>query len=93
MTTPTYKTLTLSRPGGGSLKIHPSEWAALSQAVTNALQLDADPAVSLEDLPLGAQREASPLGNSRQLIARFDRYAADRPMSGRYEQSVNPVES
>lgn len=61
--------------------------------MTSALQLNADPTVSLEDLPLGEQREASPLGGGRALIARLDRRAVARPMEGHYDQNINPVES
>lgn len=87
MSTRNYKVLTLTRAGGGKLRIHPDEWAALQQAVTNALQLDADPAVSYEDLPQGTQRVDSPLGNGRVLVADFERVPLDRPLEDYYRET------
>lgn len=90
MSTKTRKALTLSIAGGGQLDIHPEEWPALQQAVTEALQLGADPAVSLEDLPVGKHYAASPLGNGRTLVAEFHRTAIDRPLKGHYRGNLNP---
>lgn len=84
MATNTHKILTLSRAGGGKLDIHPDEWPALVQAVTDALQLDADPAVALEDLPPAKHYAASPLGNDRKLVAEFSIFGAARPLAGHH---------
>lgn len=75
-------TLTLSRDGGGQLRIHPDEWPALQQAVTDALQLGADPAVALADLPAGKHYATSPLGNDRKLVAELHGAAMERPLGG-----------
>ncbi|AXY43915.1 hypothetical protein [Halomonas sp. JS92-SW72] len=76
--------LRLTRPGGGRLEIHPDEWPALQQAVTDALQLEADPAVSYEELPQGKFRAPSPLGDARTLTAEFVRFGVDRPLAGHH---------
>lgn len=87
MATDTVKTLTLSRPGGKSLQIHPDEWPALVQAVTQALQLEADPAVSYEELPQGAFSAPSPVSESRRLVAEFRRIPVNRPMAGHHRDN------
>ena len=87
MATNTAKTLTLSRDGGGSLKIHPSEWPAMVQAVTQALQLDADPAVSFDALPQGAFSAPSPVGEGNRLVAEFRRIPVNRPMASHHRDN------
>jgi|SRR5690554_4682581 len=98
MTTNARNILRLSRPGGGKLEIHPDEWPALQQAVTEALQLvpapeatledglpvESEMAVSFEELPQKAFRAPSPLGESRTLIAEFVRFGIDRPLAGHH---------
>src|SRR5690554_4763776 len=98
MTTNTLKILRLSRPGGGKLEIHPDEWPALQQAVTEALQLvpapeatledglpvESEMAVSFEELPQKAFRVPSPLGQSRTLIAQFVSFNARSPLAGHW---------
>lgn len=88
MATNKRKILTLSRAGGGKLDIHPDEWPALQQAVIDALQIGADPAVALEDLPAGKHYAASPLGNDRKLVAEVSIFGSDRPLSGRYRDTI-----
>lgn len=88
MTANTHKILTLSRPGGGKLDIHPDEWPALVQAVTAALQLNADPVVSLEELPAAKHYAASPLGSDRKLVAEFSIFGAARPLAGHHRDNL-----
>lgn len=84
----TSKHLILSRPGGGQLNIAPDEWPALVQAVTEALQLDNDPAASLEDLPVGKSSVDSPLGNHRKLVAEFSRINLETPLTDHYRNTI-----
>lgn len=88
MATNTNKVLTLSRNGGGRLDIHPNEWPALVQAVTDALQLDADPAVTLDDLSSVKHYAASPLGNGRALVAELSIFRLDRRLAGHYRDNI-----
>lgn len=87
MSTHTRKILTLSRAGGHKLDIHPNEWPALVEAVTAALQLNADPVIALEDLPVGKHYAASPLGGDRKLVAEFSRFSVDRPLAGHHREN------
>lgn len=83
----TRKVLTLSQAGGGKLDIHPNEWPALVQAVTETLQLDAEPAVALDDLPPTRSRTASPNGASAALTAALTFITLDSPARSYKEKS------
>lgn len=85
MTDKNRKILTLSQAGGGKLTIHPDEWPALVQAVTETLQLDAEPSVALDDIPPGRSRIASPHGASAALTATLAFIPLDSP-ARRYKE-------
>lgn len=91
MTKTTRNTLTLSQPGGGSLAIHPDEWPALVEAVTETLQLDAEPAVSLDELPPGRHYVNSPLQVKAQVSATLSKVPLGSP-ARRYSESLDAAE-
>lgn len=91
MTKKTRDILTLSQPGGGSLDIHPDEWPALVQAVKETLKLDAEPAVSLDDLPASRHYANSPLKVKSQLSATLRKIPLESS-ARRYSESLDAAE-